>query len=296
LYSVLRGARNTHIGAFRPSQVPRTFRLGGQSLFAFEQVHIMQVRHFLVLLATSALTPALRAQDPIATDRPGITFTPNVVGEGVFQIEAGVPQATFTRGMGTDTELWSFPVQLRYGLTPALELRLGSPTWNMLEDDTSGDSVDGFGDVEIGAKLQLSDGTTGPKTAIIAGVRAPVGDDEFTSHQPGYSLSFAALWSLSDTEWLQGLAGATMTPVGDEDSITGNLALLLGHSFAGTPWSAYVEAGYFPEIEEAVDTAVAGAGVAYLVSNDVQLDVFGDFGLNEDTPDAVVGFGISWRP
>lgn len=87
-----------------------------------------------------------------------------------------------------------------------------------------------------------------------------------------------------------------MTPVGDDDSITGSLGLLLGHSFANTPWSAYVEAGYFPEIDNAVDTSVAGAGVTYLVNNVVQLDAFGDFGLNEDTPDAVGGFGISWRP
>jgi len=236
------------------------------------------------------------AQDPIATDRPGITFTPSVVGEGVFQIEAGVPQITFSRGNGTDSEQWSFPVQLRYGLTPSLELRLGGSTWNRLEDDTTDDSVDGFGDVEIGAKLALSDGSTGPRTAIIASVRTPVGDDGLTSHQPGYSLSFAALWSLSDREWLQGLAGATMVPVGDENSTTGSLGLLLGHSFAGTPWSAYVEGGWFPKIDDSVDTAVAGAGLTYLVNKDVQLDVFGDFGLNDDTPDAVAGFGVSWRP
>jgi hypothetical protein len=255
----------------------------------------MRTLDFLFFFAAIALTTKLHAQETISTDRPGITFSPTVIGPGVFQIEAGLPQYAAFRGNGVDDELWSIPVQLRYGLTPSVELRLAGTPWNRFHDDTTGDSVDGPGDIDIGTKIALTGDDADIRTAAILDLRLPVGDDDFTTHQAGYALNFAASTNVDANDYFTGLLGITRTPIADENAVTGSLALLYGHAFEDTPLGAYVEAGWFPDIDNSVDTAVAGAGVTYVVNKDLQLDAFGDFGLNEDTPDAVVGFGISWR-
>ncbi len=255
----------------------------------------MRLQLLVTFLVVFELAPTVRAQDTISADRPGITLSPTVVPPGTFQIEAGIPQYTAMRGNGVDAELWSLPVQLRYGLTPSVELRLAGSPWNRLHDDVSGDDVDGASDVELGTKIVLSDGESGPKLAAILGVRLPVGSEDFTAHQPGYTFNLAASMAFDPSNTLTGLAGISRIPVGDENATTGALGLALTHSFTDAPFSAYIEAGWFPNIDNSVDTAVAGTGATYLVTNDLQLDAFGDFGLNEDTPDATIGLGISWR-
>lgn len=254
----------------------------------------MQTRRLAAPLFALGLGASAHAQDTISTDRPGIMISPVVVPEGRLQVEAGLLNLTLTRGNGSDTELWNTPVLLRYGLAPKVELRLFGTPWNRLHDDVGGADAEGPGDVEIGAKIALGDGGSGPKTAVIFGARLPVGEDEFTSHRPGYDVNFAATWDLGDDAFLCGLAGVTRTPVGDENATTGTLGLLVGRSFTSR-LGGYVETGWFPDIDDAVDTAVVGTGVTFLVDADLQLDAFGDFGLNSDTPDAAIGFGFSWR-
>ena len=248
---------------------------------------------FLVL-GTSMLLPApTSAQTTINTDRPGITYSPVVMEPGRFQVELGLPNVTFTRGAGADSELWNVPLLVRYGATKDLELRLGGTTWNRLEDH--GATTDGFGDVELGAKIALVEGGgSTPKTSAVATVRLPTGDDDFTSSQAGYSLNIAGDWDIGDGNLLRGLLGATRTPSGDTNATTGAIGILFGHTFDAR-WSGYVEVGWFPEIENSVNTAVAGGGAACLLNENTQLDVFADFGLNSDTPDANLGVGVSFR-
>lgn len=45
----------------------------------------------------------------------------------------------------------------------------------------------------------------------------------------------------------------------------------------------------------ASDSSFLGGGIKYLVSNDVQLDLSFDRGLTADSPDWLLGFGISAR-
>jgi hypothetical protein len=251
--------------------------------------------HQLSWLVVFPLASVALGQDTISTDRPGITLSPAVVGQGVFQIEAGVPQITTSHGHGTDADLLSLPVQLRFGLSPAVELRLGGTVWNRLADDASGEDAEGTGDVELGTKVALTGNDADVRTAAIFGLRLPVGDDDFSNHQAGYSASLAASMSLDSSDFLTAILGITRTPIDGENVVTGSLGLLYGHSFEDTPLGAYVEAGWFPDLESSFDMAVAGAGITYLVNADLQLDAFGDFGLNEDTPDATLGVGVSWR-
>jgi hypothetical protein len=252
---------------------------------------LASVRAFVVVVSASVAA----AQGTISSDRPGLTFTPWLVPSGRFQAELGIPNVALTQGNGVDTTAWNTPLQLRYGLTDFVELRLGSPLYSSVRDDKADTTTEGWGDVEVGAKAALCGGAgLRPKASVIGGLRLPVGEDEFTSHQAGYSLNLAADWDLGDGNLLRGLAGAVRTPSGSDDALQGNFVALLGRTF-DPRWSGYVELGYHPGFHLADDQAFAGAGVAYLVTDDLQLDLSGDFGLNDDSPDAVLGFGVCWR-
>jgi hypothetical protein len=249
------------------------------------------LRASVVVVSTSLAS----AQGTINTDRPGLTFSPWLVPSGRFQAELGIPNVALTRGGGVDTTAWNAPLQLRYGLTDVVELRLGSPLYSSVSDDKADTTTEGWGDVEVGAKVALCEGAgLRPKASLIGGVRLPVGEDDFTSRQAGYSLNLAADWDLGGGNLLRGLAGAVRTPSGSDDALQGNLAALFGRTF-DPRWSGYVELGYLPGFHLADDQAFAGAGVAYLVTDDLQLDLSGDFGLNDDSPDALLAFGVSWR-
>ncbi|MBK8180180.1 MAG: transporter [Planctomycetes bacterium] len=245
--------------------------------------------------ALSALASLSLAQDTISTDRPGLTYTPWLVPTGRFQAELGAPNLAVTRGDGADTTAWNAPLQLRYGLCSDLELRLGSPLYTSVRDDQAHTTIEGWGDVELGAKAALLEPRGFlPRAALIFGARLPVGEDEFTAHQAGYSLNLAADWDLGHGRLLRGLAGAVRTPSGGDDGLQGNFAVLYGQTLSAR-WSSYVELGYLPGFHLADDQALAGAGVAFLLNQDLQLDLSGDFGLNEDSPDALLSLGVSWR-
>ena len=92
------------------------------------------------------------AQEAISTDRPGFLFSPSLVPPGRLQVEAGLPLAFLDDEDGVESELYSLPVQLRYGLGPELELRLGGPLYNWLRVDDASDEQ-GFGDLEVGLGL-----------------------------------------------------------------------------------------------------------------------------------------------
>jgi len=90
------------------------------------------------------------------------------------------------------------------------------------------------------------------------------------------------------------LAGVSRTPDGGDDAWTGAFAVSIGRGF-GEHANAYVEMGVFPGFHAASSESYVGTGVAYLTSDDVQLDASCDFGLNGDSTDAQFAAGVSWR-
>ena len=152
------------------------------------------------------------------------------------------------------------------------------------------------GDVKFGLKVPLCEAAgLLPRASLLGGVSLPVGEEQVTSHEAGFDLNLAMQWSTSDNTSLSALAAVVRTPVGDDDSLVGTFALGFGRAFSAQ-WNGYVELGFLPGFHAAGDQAFAGAGVTYLVNDDLQLDLSGDFGLNQESPDALLGFGISWRP
>jgi hypothetical protein len=239
------------------------------------------------------VTPAA-SDAPISTDRPGFLFAPTVVPEGRLQLEAGLPTLTLVRDSGDEARTWTYPVAVRYGLREQLELRASLPTWTEVRTEVgpTSDRDEGFGDAEVGAKLALEPLAGGP-LALLGSVRLPTGAEDFTTDEVGGSALLLHGRDLSGY-WLQAMAGVTHVPIaGAHDQTAGALAALVSHPLAER-WSAYVEAAALPGLNHAAGQAYAGTAVIWLPRDDLQLDLSADFGLDDDSADAIVALGVSF--
>jgi len=246
------------------------------------------------LLAGTAGVAA--AQGTIATDRPGLGFGATTVPVGAVQLELGVPGVASTSSAGGSARLINFPALLRVGVTPWAELRLGSPLLDFSHAVAAGqtENANGFGGLEIGAKLSWAPGAHAPVLAAIPSVILPVGDSRFVGDRSSYTLNGVAAWSLPDGFGLTTVAGIIRAPLGDAGHTTnGNLVAVLGRSLT-TQLSGYVEAGDFPT-SAGPAPAYVGGGVTFLAGRLVQLDTFVDRGVTDAASDWLFGLGASVR-
>jgi len=255
-----------------------------------------ELRITLITFAAVVAATPLLAQGTIDTDRPGFLFATTTVPEGMLQVELGLPLVTLDEPSGgPDVRLLQFPAALRYGWSDSLELRLGAPVYNRLRVESGGTTSheSGVGDVEVGLKWALPQGFA-DAAALIAGVRLPTGEDPFSVDDPAPSLNAVASWTVFEDMTFKGLVGWSHTPVhAGADVDAGALGALLGRSLA-EDLSGYVEAAFFPS-DDVPDTSYAGFGLGYLLSDDAQVDLSLDAGLDEDAADWIFGVGYSRR-
>lgn len=262
----------------------------------------MKLRSTLALATLLALPAGgafAQEPSPIVTDRPGFLFSSLTVGRSVVQLELGLPAVTLTSSDGVDIRSTSAVGLLRLGLSDNFELRFGAPLYTETRVDfgPGSDTNSGYGDLEIGAKWHLLDNQGGrPSFALIPSVIVPTGEDGFTADDPVYQLNAALEWALANGWGLAALGGALNGPSVDDRYMQETFALSLGRSLPSPAWSAYGElATVFTDLDGASDSSFAGAGIKYLPTNDVQLDLSFDYGLTNDSPDWLFGFGVSAR-
>lgn len=249
-----------------------------------------------LLLVAGRVSATDFAEQTISTDRPGIPYGTSIVPIGHLQLETGLPTFENDPLPGGHSLLLSAPTYLRYGVTDDFEVQLAASPWNRLTTTQGGQrhSVSGAGDLQLGGKFALSSNNGAmPAVTLIGYVTAPTGNSNFSGGRPAYNLNAVASWSLTDSTGLTTMASFTRAPAnGDRHANSGTLAVSLSHGF--TPrLLAYAEAGWFPGYTNTSSTALAGAGITYLLTRHVQVDGFFDVGLNHRSPTSVVGTGVS---
>lgn len=251
-----------------------------------------------VVISLVLSTGSLMAQDgALVTDRPGLLFSTQVVGRGVWQLESGVAYTGDEEGR-IDATSWGLATSLRLGLGDDLELRLGAPLWTRVEIEGPFFDLDdeGYGDLELGFKWSRElAAVSGMNIALIPAVTLPTGERGFSAEEPVGSLNAVASAPLGAAWSGTALLGAR----GGEDEAgerfgAVTIAILAGRALPADGWSGYLEAGWtFPD--EGGDVGLVGAGVTYLLSDDVQLDTSFDAGLTDAAPDLQLGVGLSVR-
>lgn len=234
-------------------------------------------------------------EEPLVTDRPDFTESSRTVGRGVLQLEGGVAFAEFEGGAEVTT---LGEVLARWGVSPKLELRFVLPVYAW--ERNWGDDRSGFTDTAVGLKYELAQGRGsgligGMEAALIASTTVPIGGSAFgsSSWQPIGVLAFG--WVLSETLGL-GVNLGVARPAGDGERFTSawaSAALGVGLTDAA---SVFFELyGFNREEERGPNTLTFQAGVVYLLSPDLQLDVHAERRLTGQGLDLLLGAGLSWR-
>jgi hypothetical protein len=237
---------------------------------------------FLLLAASKAFA------DTPAFDRPGIAFSTQTLPAGTVAWEQGLPDVVHDNQDGTDLTLYSADTRIRVGLTPSVELQIADALYN--EQRTEAEGVithdHGYGDLTVSIKLSLPP-TQRFSYALLGSVSLANGQQPFTNGAQQYSVAGSISWHLDDDHSIGFYAGAMRS--GDDNIYT--LSPNFGWSLTSS-LSAYVEAGY--TFGDHIDkNEVAGGGLAWMVSNTVQLDIYGLGGLTAASTNLQAGFGVS---
>lgn len=260
---------------------------------------------FLTLTAVGALALALTAgaasaQDgPICTDRPTKANSVCTVPAGRWQVEADGVNWTRNKAAGLTADTTAYAATtLKYGLTERSDLQV---TWTpYVEARVKGpgfdDKTTGSGDVTLRYKAKVL--TKGRATvAVLPYVKVPTAADGLGNGEveggvavpisfalEGFSLTFGPQVDLLLDADGDGRHAAVSNVINISRSVTPNLILI------GELWSS---ANFDPA--DTVTQVSADVAAAYVVGQDFQIDVGGNFGVNGDTPDVQLYVGLSKR-
>ena len=253
-------------------------------------------RVLTTLFAALTLPGGCAAQDnePIVTDRPDFTESPETVPPGRAQLEGGV---TFTR-TGEDEERAPGELLLRLATGPRTELRVNAGSY-LLTRGPEG-RASGFEDITLGFKVKLRDasrryGVGVPDIALIAETTLPTGARTFRENtlQPEAKLCLG--WDLSERVALSSnLNFAYPSEEGERFSeLSGSVSV--SNSFTERT-GGYLELfGFAPGGKSRPNTSYVNGGLTYLVNNDYQLDARAGVGLNGYGDDYFLGLGAARR-
>lgn len=239
--------------------------------------------------------------DKISPDRPDFTNSSTVVGDGRFQVEAGL-QWDRQRDPDLHTRTLSTPLTLRYGVGDSAELRLetGGRTIEHASDPFSGahDTTAGYTDSAIGAKWHLADQQGNvPSYGLLVHALLPSGSRELRGQGVRPAVFVPAEWDLPN-DFSLGIMPGLGTDRNERGAHYGYgvMSASLGKDF-NPRLHGFLEVA-LPQIARAANggtQASLDTGLAWLVNNNCQVDALVMHGLNRNTPGLSLGFGLSFR-
>lgn len=254
-----------------------------------------------ILLAFPASASELR---DLCADRPGLDTPACTVDRGHLQLEIGVADWTLekTRAEETDQVLFS-DAQLRYGVTDAIEARLG---WTAYGYVRSRDRVTG----EIDRERGVGDVTFGLKANLIH----PDGKDLSVALLP-YALAPSGQRPIGAGDWGGGVLVPISYPLIDrvELALTPEVDAAVDEDGQGRHLAVGGAAGVDLDLSESVSIGaelaairdrdpggnstqvISGLSAAWRLRGDWQLDLGSNLGLNHTSPDVEAYAGISKR-
>ncbi|MCB2206367.1 transporter [bacterium] len=273
---------------------------------------------FIITLILSSTSLQAQQREPLVTDRPDQTESASIVPAGWLQVEAGVTYEEGTlRYQGRDyANTWTTQLPgflLRFGINENFELRLGGAVtrdkgtvFDFPQDRSHAEWPDylydtlGVEPFSLGMKAALTE-ENGiiPQSAVLVHVGLPGTGSEYFDMEyllPEIRLAFAH--TLSDVFSLGYNLGVAWAA--GHDSHIGYYSLALGAGITES-LGAYAEVyGDLPADMPGLHRA--DAGVTYLLTPDLQLDLSAGMALSEpvtDVPHArmanFAGVGVSWR-
>jgi hypothetical protein len=244
-----------------------------------------------VFLAILIIPLSLYSQDKIETDRPNETETPVVVPTKYLQVELGVNKEN---KKNDDWTLMDPTSLVKYGISKKIELRLAALVVTRYQHLIPQPGKETHLEpIQLGTKIALSEqhGII-PKTSLLTHVGIPFlsGAKGKISHAAP-SFRFAMVNPISKMISLGYNLGAEWNGESSAPSwiYTFSPGFELGKKCYG-----YVESYGFITKGDSPDNNL-DAGFAYLISNDMQLDLSGGIGLSAHSLKNYIAIGFSFR-
>ncbi|MDN5871332.1 MAG: transporter [Nitrococcus sp.] len=231
--------------------------------------------------------PQAPLEGPIITDRPSFGDATVTVPFGHFLLESG-----YGFNLDAGEHIHNGPVLLlRAGLVPNLELRLG---WDGYAHASTGE--EGPANTRVGLKIHaLHEQGLVPDLVVIPEFVIPTGDADVAADEVEPEVRFA--WSYALTPAIALGGNFNIAARADANSSRHRLeyaASLAAGYVLSDKWSGYLEYfAIFPASALGQETHSINSGIAYLITDRLQLDAFIGGGLNEAADDVFGGFGIS---
>lgn len=250
----------------------------------------------LLFMLLNLLVKAQEKTPELITDRPDQTESSAVVPHKSLQIETGFVLENDETNLIVQKSFAYNTTLLRYGLLNNFELRLGLDYLGERIDIKNTDStlsVSGISPIYTGFKVKITeeDGLK-PEIAFLGGLVIPLtASDVFKPEYSAAKIRFSFSHTLSERISLGYNLGAEW----DGESVVPGYfhSLTLGIGITNN-------LGFFLEsfglVHEEGDTEhILDAGFTYLLLPNLQLDISGGIGLNDNTMDNFISFGISYR-
>ena len=230
---------------------------------------------------------------PFSAALQGLTGSPWTVGKGKFQLET-----SFSVTHDRSRSEFNFPTLLRYGVLPAVELRLMSSLVAIERDRNTTVGTNGLTVGAIATILELEYGVFNPTVALLGQVELPTG--ALSTSEPNPRVMLLAASDLTADLTLTVNVGADFPEsdaAGDRFEVF-RYALMLSYDL--TWWSEdlgmYVEnSGNIRTGTGEKDSYLFDVGVSYQVAPNMQINVFTPFGLNSAADDIQGNITFSWR-
>lgn len=245
--------------------------------------------------------PTLR---DLCSDRPGLNTPACTVDPGRLQVEVGLTDWTLDKqpDQRQDT-IEAGQIQLRYGVTPTTEVRLGWTAYGhaRTRDIASGavDSVQGVGDVTLGLKQNLrhpAEGKTGLAVAVLPFVTLPTGRTDVGAGDWGAGLIVPTSYKIDDTVSLEFSPeiDAAVNESGDGRHLSYGAAMgVQVHLSKATRLTPELQFVRDNDPEHHATMSRASLSFDVQPAKMLQFDVQAVAGLNRDTPDVELSFGVS---
>ena len=221
-------------------------------------------------------------------DRPGLGFTPAVLGPGDLTVEQGLPDASLDTADGVTSRQVSADTLVRLGLGGPFELQLAGSAWNRLATwGTSRGIVQGRGSSSVGVKFALPNQPAPFSWGLLGSVTFTDGNPALRAGHRQYLLGAQGNWQISGRQSIG--AYAEDVREGSADSTT----LALTDTVALTPtWSVYVETASVHSAGRR-HGLLGGGGLAWMATPRVQLDAGVDHRLQGDADRWLANLGVS---
>lgn len=236
-------------------------------------------------LANAQTNPTIR------TGRPGQSIGPYVVGTGYLQVQSGIGQAWAWDAI--DQKSFLSDHVIRFGLTESFEISsVLNYQYERIKTATPSISNSGINNVQVGFRYNIIDKPEKwiPGLGIQTRFKLPLNSSDYSIDYPSPVILLATQHRLNpDVLWFHNVGisydGVSSNP---RYVFTSNLAVSLSEK-----WGAFVEV--YGNVRSFDTNIYWDTGLAYLLNNDLQIDMYGGLGRNDGVTDGFVSVGVSWR-